>query len=161
MKNDNEKKLIIKGHEKNPFVIFWNWGWEIYYKNPEVWNYLIVGFLTTVVSLITYFVCTYTFLDPEVEIELQAANVISWIFAVTFAYFTNRIFVFKSREKNMVKEASKFVGSRILSLLMDMLTMFIIVSVLHLNDKIGKLVSQVIVTVANYFLSKLLVFKKK
>lgn len=160
MKKDNEKKLIIKGHDKNPFVIFWNWGWGIYYKNPEVWNYLIVGFLTTIVSLVTYFVCTCTFLDSKVEIELQIANVISWIFAVTFAYFTNRIFVFKSKEKNMVKEASKFVGSRILSLLMDMLTMFIIVSVLHLNDKIGKLVSQVIVTVANYFLSKLLVFKK-
>ncbi len=153
-------KLIIEGHDKNPFVKFWNWGWGIYYKNPEVWNYLIVGFLTTIVSLVVYFVCTYTFLDPNVEIELQIANVISWIFAVTFAYFTNRIFVFKSKEKNMVKEASKFVGSRILSLFMDMLTMFIIVSVLHLNDKIGKLVSQVIVTVANYFLSKLLVFKK-
>ena len=153
-------KLIIEGHDKNPFVKFWNWGWGIYYKNPEIWNYLIVGFLTTIVSLVTYFVCTYTFLDPNVEIELQIANVISWIFAVTFAYFTNRIFVFKSKEVNMVKEASKFVGSRILSLLMDMLTMFIIVSVLHSNDKIGKLVSQVIVTVANYFLSKLLVFKK-
>ncbi|MDE6292832.1 MAG: GtrA family protein [Bacilli bacterium] len=132
----------------------------MYYKNPEVWNYLIVGFLTTIVSLVTYFACTYTFLNPNIEIELQIANVISWVLAVTFAYFTNRIFVFKSKEKNMVKEASKFVGSRILSLLMDMLTMFIIVSVLHLNDKIGKLVSQVIVTVANYFLSKLLVFKK-
>ncbi len=153
-------KLIIKGHDKNPLVKFWNWGWGIYYKNPEVWNYLIVGFLTTVVSLVTYFVCTYTFLDPKVEIELQIANVISWVLAVTFAYFTNRIFVFQSKEKNMVKEASKFVGSRILSLLMDMLTMFIIVSILHLDDKIGKLVSQVIVTVANYFLSKLLVFKK-
>ena len=61
----------------------------------------------------------------------------------------------------MLKEASSFVGSRILSLLMDMFTMFIIVSVLHLNDKIGKLVSQVIVTIANYILSKLFVFKKK
>ena len=161
MKNDNEKKLLIKGHEKNPLVIFWNWGWGIYYKNPEIWNYLIVGLLTTIVSLVTYFVCTYTFLNPEVEIELQIANVISWVFAVSFAYFTNRIFVFKSKDKNMIKEASKFVGSRILSLLMDMLTMFIIVSLLHLNDKLGKLVSQVIVTFANYFLSKLLVFKKK
>lgn len=154
-------KLIIEGKSNNPLVKFWNWGWGIYYKNPEVWNYLIVGFLTTIVSLVTYFICTYTFLDPSVEIELQVANIISWIFAVTFAYFTNRIFVFKSKEANMIKEASKFVGSRILSLLMDMLTMFIIVSLLHLNDKIGKLVSQVIVTVANYFLSKLLVFKKK
>lgn len=134
---------------------------NIYHKYEEIINYLIVGLLTTVVSLATYFVCTSTFLNPQNKIELQIANIISWIFAVTFAYFTNRIFVFKSKEKNVIKEASTFVGSRILSLLMDMFTMFIIVSVLHLNDKIGKLVSQVIVTIANYVLSKIFVFKKK
>ena len=47
MKKD--KKLIIKGHDKNPLVKFWNWGWGIYYKNVEFWNYVIVGLLTTVV----------------------------------------------------------------------------------------------------------------
>jgi len=134
---------------------------ELYHKHEEIINYLIVGVLTTVVSLATYFICTSIFLDPNNKIELQIANIISWIFAVAFAYFTNRVFVFKSKEKNMLKEASTFVVSRILSLFMDMFTMFIIVSVLHLNDKIGKLVSQVIVTIANYILSKLFVFKKK
>lgn len=134
---------------------------ELYHKYEEIINYLIVGVLTTIVSLATYFICTSIFLDPNNKIELQIANIISWIFAVAFAYFTNRIFVFKSKEKNMLKEASTFVGSRILSLLMDMFTMFIIVSVLHLNDKIGKLVSQVIVTIANYILSKLFVFNTK
>ncbi len=134
---------------------------ELYHKHEEIINYLIVGVLTTVVSLATYFICTSIFLDPNNKIELQIANIISWIFAVAFAYFTNRVFVFKSKEKNMLKEASTFVGSRILSLFMDMFTMFIIVSVLHLNDKIGKLVSQVIVTIANYILSKLFVFKTK
>lgn len=134
---------------------------ELYKKYEEIINYLIVGVLTTVVSLATYFICTETFLDPNKKIELQIANIISWVFAVAFAYFTNRKYVFKSKNRNMLKEASSFVGSRILSLFMDMFTMFIIVSVLHLNDKIGKLVSQVIVTIANYILSKLFVFKKK
>lgn len=134
---------------------------DLYKKYEEIINYLIVGVLTTVVSLATYFICTETFLDPTKKIELQIANIISWVFAVAFAYFTNRKYVFKSKNENMLKEASSFVGSRIISLLMDMFTMFIIVSVLHLNDKIGKLVSQVIVTVANYILSKLFVFKKK
>lgn len=135
--------------------------WEIYRKHEEIFNYLIVGVLTTIVSISSYLVCTMTFLNPNNKLELQIANIISWVLAVTFAYFTNRIFVFKSKEKNMIKEASSFVGSRVISLFMDMFTMFIIVSVLHLNDKIGKLVSQVIVTVANYILSKLFVFKKK
>lgn len=133
---------------------------DLYKKHEEIINYLIVGVLTTVVSLATYFICTMTFLDPNKKIELQIANIISWIFAVAFAYFTNRKYVFKSKNENMLKEATSFVGSRILSLLMDMFTMFIIVSVLHLNDKIGKLVSQIIVTIANYILSKLFVFKK-
>ncbi len=135
--------------------------WDLYHKYEEIINYLIVGVLTTVVSLVSYFLCTMTFLNPNNSIELQIANIISWILAVTFAYFTNRIFVFKSKNKNKVKEAASFVGSRIVSLLMDMAIMFIIVSVLHLNDKIGKLVSQVIVTIANYILSKLFVFKKR
>jgi len=134
---------------------------ELYKKYEEIINYLIVGVLTTVVSLATYFICTATFLDPNNKIELQIANIISWVFAVAFAYFTNRKYVFKSKNENMLKEATSFVGSRILSLLMDMFTMFIIVSVMHLNDKIGKLVSQVIVTIANYVLSKLFVFKKR
>ena len=155
-----EKKLIIKGHEKNPFVKFWNWGWGIYYKNPEVWNYLIVGFLTTVVSLVVYFIATRTFLDPKVDLELQIANVISWVFAVLFAYVTNRVFVFQSKNKNIASEFFKFIISRILSLLMDMGTMFIIVSLLNSSDVIGKIVSQIIVIVANYVLSKLIVFKK-
>lgn len=157
----NDKKLIIKGHDKNPLVKFWNWGWGIYYKNPEVWNYIIVGLLTTVVSLSVYFVCTRTFLDPNVDIELQIANVISWIFAVAFAYITNRIFVFKSKNKNIFREILAFVLSRIASLFMDMGCMFVIVTLLSLSDVFGKIVSQVVVTVANYVLSKIFVFKKK
>lgn len=69
--NNNDRKLIIRGHEKNPFVKFWNWGWGIYYKNPEVWNYLIVGLLTTLVSFIVYFAVTRTFLDASEELNFK------------------------------------------------------------------------------------------
>lgn len=155
-----EKKLIIKGHDKNPFVKFWNWGWGIYYKNPEIWNYLIVGFLTTVLALVIYFICTRTFLDASNPFELQVANVISWVLAVIFAYFTNRIFVFKSKNTHKIKEFIKFVGSRIISLLMDMFVMFIFVTVLSYGDVVGKIASQIVVIIANYVLSKLFVFKK-
>lgn len=139
---------------------FWNWGWSIYHKNEELWNYLIVGGLTTVVSLITYYICVFTFLNPKISLELQIANIISWLFAVIFAYFTNRIFVFKSNEKNIAKEATNFFGSRVLTLLLDMLTMFIFVTICHFNDKIAKLIAQVLVIITNYIISKLFVFKK-
>ena len=134
---------------------------KMYKKYKEIINYLIVGVLTTVVSLGVYYACVLTFLNPENAIQLQVANIISWVAAVTFAYFTNRKFVFESKNPDMLKEASAFVGARVATLLMDMLCMFVMVTCMGLSDKIAKLVVQVIVTVANYIFSKIFVFQKK
>ncbi len=133
---------------------------KMYKKYEEIINYLIVGVLTTVVSLSTYYLCVVTILDPNIGWQLQVANIISWVCAVAFAYVTNRIFVFKSNNKNIFKEICSFTSSRVITLIMDMFIMFIIVTVFKGNDKIGKLVSQVVVTVGNYILSKLFVFKE-
>ena len=148
MKNNNILKKI------------WNYCWNIYYKYEEIWNYIIVGGLTTLVSLLTYYISVLTILNPNNSLELQIANIISWILSVAFAYITNRIFVFKSKNKNIIKEASSFVSSRIITLLLDMLSMFLIVTILHINDKIGKIISQIVVMIGNYIISKLFVFKK-
>ena len=86
---------------------------------------------------------------------------ISWICAVAFAYVTNRRYVFRSRAKNKVQEASKFVLSRVTTLLMEMAIMWLGVTALGVNDRIVKLVAQVVIILANYVLSKLLVFRKK
>ena len=139
----------------------WNKCLKLYKKYEEIINYLIVGGLTTIVSLGSYYLCIYTFFFFVSWYQLQAAIIISWICAVTFAYFANRIFVFKSKNQKKFKEAVSFYGSRVATLLMDMGIMFLFVTLLHLNDKIMKLVVQVVVTVANYILSKLFVFKKK
>lgn len=133
---------------------------RLYKKYQEIINYLIVGVLTTVVSLATYYACVLTFLNPDNAFELQVANVISWVCAVAFAYVTNRIFVFKSKSKNFVKEISSFVSARVLTLFSDMLIMFLMVTVMGANDKVAKLVVQVVVTILNYVFSKLFVFKK-
>lgn len=134
---------------------------ELYLKYKEVINYLIFGVLTTVVSLAVYYISVFTFLNPEDAIQLQIANILSWIAGVTFAYFTNRKFVFESKENNKLKEAGKFVLARVITLIMDMIVMWLGVTVLHLNDKIIKLISQVIIIVSNYLLSKVFVFKKQ
>lgn len=133
---------------------------SLYLKYKEIVNYLIVGVLTTVVSLGVYYICTVTFLNPKNAFQLQVANVISWICAVIFAYFTNRKYVFESKNPNILKEASSFFLARIGTLLMDMGVMFLGVTVMSGNDKIAKLVSQVVVTIGNYVFSKLFVFKE-
>ena len=133
----------------------------LYQKYKELINYLIVGGLTTVVSLGVYYGCVLTFLNPEVPVQLQAANVLSWIAAVTFAYFTNRKYVFESKNEKRLQEAAAFYGSRVTTRLLDMFCMFLMVTLMGWNDKVAKLIVQVLVTVANYILSKFLVFRKK
>lgn len=126
----------------------------------EVILYIVFGVLTTLVSLVTYKLCVVTFLNAENALQLQIANIIAWIVSVAFAYVTNRKFVFESKNSNKLQEASKFVTSRIATLLMDMLIMFIGVTLLKFNDGIIKLISQVVIIVANYVFSKIFVFKK-
>lgn len=138
---------------------------EIYIKNKEIINYLIFGVLTTVVSLATKYLLLFTVLDAKNSIQLQIAVVVSWIAACLFAYITNRIWVFESKSKKIISEMVKFFSARLATLVMEMLIMFIFVTWLGLNSDmwviIWTLVSQVLVIVANYILSKLLVFKKE
>lgn len=136
---------------------------NLYKKYQEIINYLIVGVLTTVVSIVTYFLFSLI-LDIENNILFILANVLSWICAVIFAYITNKKFVFNtttSNKKEEIKVFSMFVSSRITTLLIELAFMFITVKVILINDKIAKVIAQFIVIVLNYVLSKLFVFKKK
>lgn len=133
---------------------------EAYKKNKEVINYIMVGILTTLVSLAVYYALVLTILNPEDALLLQIANIISWIASVTFAYFANRKFVFESKNEHIVLEAMKFYLSRLGTLLLDMTIMYIGVSLLFYNDKFVKIIVQIIVIIVNYIFSKLFVFQK-
>lgn len=136
---------------------------NIYKKYQEIINYLIVGVLTTLVSIFTYFILSLI-LDINNNILFIFANIISWICAVVFAYITNKRFVFNSATSNRKEEIklfSMFVSSRITTLLIELIFMFLTVKVLLLNDKISKVIAQIIVIILNYIISKIFVFKKK
>lgn len=138
---------------------------ELYKKYEEIVNYLIFGVLTTVVSLAIKYLLLFTILDAKNSIQLQIAVIVSWITACTFAYVTNKIWVFKSKSKNILKEAISFFAARLATLGLEMLIMFVFVTALGLNSNlwviVWTLVSQVLIIIGNYVLSKLLVFKKE
>ena len=138
---------------------------NLYKKYEEIINYLIVGVLTTVVSLVVKWGLLFTILDPKNSVQLQVAVVISWIAAVVFAYITNRIFVFKSNSKKILKEITSFFGARLLTLGLEMLIMWFFVTFLKLNSDLWVLmwtmVAQILVIIFNYIFSKLFVFRKK
>lgn len=131
---------------------------NLYKKYEEIINYIVVGGITTVISILSYFLIR-TILKSDTSLNVQISTVFSWIVAVTFAYFANRIFVFKSNNSKKI-ESVKFITSRIMSLLIEMLVMLILTAFLKINDKIAKILVQFIIIVLNYLFSKIFVFKK-
>ncbi len=140
--------------------------WNLYKKYEEIINYLVVGGLTTIVAIGSKLLLLATILDQTNGLELQIAEVISWFLAVTFAYVTNRIFVFKSKTSGSkcAREIFNFFKGRIVTQLIQMFIMWFFVTLLKLDSNVWVLVftlaCQVIQIVLNYVISKLLVFKK-
>lgn len=134
--------------------------WALYQKFEEIINYLIVGVLTTIVSWVAYALCKLV-INVDNAIMMQVAVLIRWIAGVTFGYFTNRRFVFKSKNPNMLREAFDFTTSRIVTLFLDMFVMWILPSVFKVDDWIATFISAVLVTIMNYIFSKFIVFRKK
>lgn len=128
---------------------------KLYKKYEEIVNYIVVGASTTVVSIVSYFLLRL--IIPSYIVN----TILSWVIAVAYAYVTNRIFVFKSKSKKILKEIAEFVSCRLLTLLLEIVAMFLLVDLLSLHDGISKIVVQFIVLVCNYILSKLFVFRNK
>lgn len=135
---------------------------ELCKKYEEIIAYLIVGVLTTIVSWGAKFLANWLLFDNTLyptPFENAVLSIINWVAGVIFAYFTNRRFVFKSNG-SMLKEAPKFVLSRVSTLLLDVVVMQVF-GALGINVYVATLVSAVLVMIGNYVFSKLFVFNKK
>lgn len=134
---------------------------ELCKKYEEIIIYLIVGVMTTIVSWAAAFLGKLL-LDVDVSWQNTLNNTISWVVGVLFAYPLNRKWVFKSKNPKILKEFLGFASSRVSTLVMDIVIMWLTVNVIGMNYWIAKIfISSVIVTIANYVFSKLLIFKKK
>lgn len=131
---------------------------ELYFKYKEVINYLFFGGCTFLVSIISFYL-----FNKVLNLNEHVSNVISWVLAVSFAYITNKKYVFESKtseKKDLLKEIGSFVSARLLTLVMEEVILLIGVNMLHIDSMLVKIVAQVVVIVSNYFLSKLFIFKK-
>jgi len=127
-------------------------------KYKEVVLYCIFGGLTTVINIITYFMLSRFF-----NINYLISNIIAWVLSVLFAYVTNKIFVFRSKNtefKYVIKELLAFIGCRLFSGLLDIGIMYIFVDIFKFNDFIIKIIANIIVIILNYVFSKVMIFKK-
>lgn len=126
-------------------------------KYKEVLLYLFFGGLTFLLSIIS-FILFNLFLG----IDELVANILSWILAVLFAFFTNRIWVFKSPTstvKDFWVQIINFFGGRIVTLIIEESIIYIFITRLQFSSVYVKIVAQVIVIILYYIISKIHVFK--
>lgn len=126
--------------------------------------YLIFGVLTTVVNYLVFFPSSSYLEKTGFRYAVAVSNTIAWVFAVLFAYVTNKPFVFESHDwswKVVAPEFAKFVSTRLASLLIETVIISVTVDMLHWNKLVWKVLTSVLVVVLNYVGSKLLVFRRK
>lgn len=120
----------------------------------ELILYVVFGVLTTVVNIIVYVVFA-----KFLNVDYIISNIIAWFLSVLFAYITNRIWVFESKSSNILKEISLFFGGRLFSGVVDTSLLYLMVDILLVGDFVSKVVTQIIVVILNYVISKVVVFK--
>ena len=127
-----------------------------YKKYKEQLLYLFFGALTTLVSIGSFAVFT-----EVIPFDELIANVISWVLAVLFAFLTNRTWVFQAGQTDRFgPQLLSFSLGRIFTLLMEEAMLLILVKWLLWNAMLVKLAAQILIVIANYGISKLIVFKK-
>lgn len=158
---------------------------DFYREHKQLILYFVFGVGTTLVSMITYYICRVLLPDKNsvpgwlqwiysvtgtfgIESNTALPVIISWFLSVTFAFVTNRVYVFGSRANTFGKvmtEALRFYASRIATLFVDLLIMFLLVDLTGIRNFIyeicAKVFSNVVVLVLNFILSKFFVFRKK
>lgn len=129
---------------------------EIFLKYKSVILYILFGGLTTLVNIVVYFACSC------LKFSTAVSTLTAWLLSVLFAYITNRKYVFGSKSagtKAVFKEISNFFLSRLATGLLDLAVMLLFVDILEFNGMFIKVISNMVVIVLNYILSKFLVFK--
>lgn len=128
-------------------------------KHKEFLLYAFFGILTTLVNIVSYYL-----LYNMLFIKNVPAVIISWALSVAFAFFTNKLFVFESRSFKLsivLRESATFFSARLFTGILDVIIMYIAVDLLLLDSLFWKIVSNVIVVILNYILSKIWIFKKQ
>lgn len=130
-----------------------------YKRHKEVLLYLFFGGLSFLVN-----VGSFIFLNKSLSLNELVANVISWIVTVLFVYVTNKLWVFKVDVKTMkaaIFQILSFFTGRLGTLFLEEAIIFVFITKMDLNSTIVKIVAQIIVIVANYVISKLVVFRSE
>lgn len=146
--------------------------------NRETVLYLIFGVLTTLVDLAVFALGKKLF-GSEWILVINAA---AFLAAASFAYVTNKLFVFESKSwapELLKKEIPMFFAARLFSFFFTEAGLWFTRQILKVGDEavlrfdalgrsvsldgldVAKILLSVIVVILNYVFSKLIIFRKK
>ena len=127
--------------------------------NRETILYVVFGLLTTLINVLVFAACS-----RWLSFSWEFSNAIAWVFAVLFAFITNKLFVFESKSlrwKTFLWELGSFLAARLFSLAVEYAGMWLLIDVLTVRELLSKILMNIVVIILNYLLSKLLIFRKK
>lgn len=132
-------------------------------KYGEILRFALSGGATTVVNLLFYIPCYYLIFSPTVSEELAStfSNGIAWFFAVLFAFFVTKNFVFMSKEKERTRVLSQllsFYGTRVFSGVFEIFLPALLIYV-GIHNLVAKLLVSAFVVVCNFLTSKFITFR--
>ena len=126
--------------------------------SQETIRYIFFGGLTTLISIVIYALCI------SAGLGVALSNTVSTVIAVSFAFTTNKIWVFDSRDlsrQTTGRELSKFLIGRGATYLIETGLLIFLVDYLGLHPILCKNFTQVLIIVLNYIVSKFIVFRRK
>ncbi len=114
----------------------------------ETFRYILAGLLTSFVNLSTYYLLSVVF-----SVNYLISNGIAWLLTVITGYIVDKKYVFKTEHRS-IRRFARFFGSRLLSLFIDQMMMWMLVAGTGMDSSVAKIVDSAVVVVVNYLLSR-------
>lgn len=125
----------------------------------EGMRYLFIGGCTTLVNLVVF-----TVLCRVVHLDVNISNIISVAVSILFAYIANKLVVFRSHCNSLgelAAECARFIGARLATMVIEVGGVYVLYNIIHQDELIAKLETQVLVVIGNYFISRFIVFRDR
>ena len=132
---------------------------KMFKKYKEAILYIFFGGIAFFLNLFLFWL-----FHGVLGLGVTLTNALSWFICVLQQYITNKLWVFESKTEGFgafFKEITSFFGGRVFTGVLEIVSMFVTCDLLHFNEYVFKILTQVVVIILNFVISKLIVFKKK
>jgi len=128
-------------------------------------KFAIVGASCAVVDWAVFYLARLVlgniFTFSDLQLLRQISNAISFIVSASVNYYFNRFWTFRSTDRKVATQASKFFIVATVGLIFNSLIFYLVTGVLHWRDIFGLIIATALVTLWNFFINKLWTFRDK